>query len=70
MQDHEPDQLRDLDHPRVRQELREVAAQRRRCGRLGRAEEFANMACFLCSDAGSYINGVAINVDGGTSPAV
>lgn len=39
-------------------------------GRLGRAEEFANMACFLCSDAGSYINGVAINIDGGTSPAV
>lgn len=39
-------------------------------GRLGTAEEFANLACFLCSDAGSYINGVAINVDGGTSPAV
>ena len=39
-------------------------------GRLGTAEEFANMACFLCSDAGSYINGVAINIDGGASPAV
>ena len=39
-------------------------------GRLGTAEEFANMACFLCSDAGSYINGVAINVDGGMSPVV
>jgi NAD(P)-dependent dehydrogenase (short-subunit alcohol dehydrogenase family) len=34
-------------------------------GRLGRPEEFANMACFLASDAGSYINGAAINVDGG-----
>ena len=32
------------------------------------AQEFANIACFLCSDAGSYINGVAINVDGGMSP--
>jgi len=34
-------------------------------GRLGLPEEFAAMACFLCSDAGSYITGAAINVDGG-----
>ena len=39
-------------------------------GRPGRAEEFANMACFLASDAGSYITGTAINVDGGRSPVV
>lgn len=39
-------------------------------GRLGTAEEFANMACFLASDAGSYINGCAINVDGGLCPVV
>lgn len=39
-------------------------------GRLGRAEEFANMACFLASDAGSYVNGAAINVDGGLCKAV
>ena len=39
-------------------------------GRVGTAEEFANLASFLCSDAGSYISGVAINVDGGTSPVV
>ena len=37
-------------------------------GRMGKAEEFARMACFLCSDAGSFITGVAINVDGGASP--
>lgn len=37
-------------------------------GRLGTAQEFANMACFLCSDAGSYVTGAAINVDGGLSP--
>ena len=35
---------------------------------MGKAEEFARMACFLCSDAGSFITGVAINVDGGASP--
>jgi 3-oxoacyl-[acyl-carrier protein] reductase len=39
-------------------------------GRVGRAEEFANLACFLVSDAGSYITGTATNVDGGRSPVV
>jgi NAD(P)-dependent dehydrogenase (short-subunit alcohol dehydrogenase family) len=39
-------------------------------GRFGKAEEFANLACFLVSDAGSYITGTAINVDGGRSPVV
>jgi 3-oxoacyl-[acyl-carrier protein] reductase len=39
-------------------------------GRVGQAEEFARLACFLCSDAGSFITGVAINVDGGASPVV
>lgn len=38
--------------------------------RFGTAEEFANMATFLASDAGSYINGTAINVDGGSCPVV
>jgi len=37
-------------------------------GRVGRAQEFANLACFLASDAASYITGAAINVDGGRSP--
>jgi 3-oxoacyl-[acyl-carrier protein] reductase len=39
-------------------------------GRIGRAEEFANAACFLASDAAGYITGTAINVDGGSSPVV
>ena len=39
-------------------------------GRFGEAEEFANIACFLASDAGSYITGTAINVDGGRCPVV
>ncbi len=39
-------------------------------GRLGTAEEYANMACFLASDAASYITGTAINIDGNLSPVV
>ena len=39
-------------------------------GRMGRAEEFAALACFLASERGSYITGTAINVDGGRSPVV
>jgi len=39
-------------------------------GRPGKPEEFANVACFLASDAGSYVTGTAINVDGGRSPVV
>ncbi len=34
-------------------------------GRLGNTEEFANAAVFLCSPAASYINAVALAVDGG-----
>jgi 3-oxoacyl-[acyl-carrier protein] reductase len=39
-------------------------------GRMGTAEVFANLACFLASDLGSNISGTAINVDGGRSPVV
>ena len=39
-------------------------------GRMGRGEEFANVAAFLASDAASYVTGCAINVDGGRSPVV
>ena len=39
-------------------------------GRLGKAEEFAAMACFLCSDHAGFTTGTAINMDGGASPVV
>lgn len=39
-------------------------------GRIGRPEEFASLACLLASDAGGFVTGAAINVDGGQSPVV
>lgn len=39
-------------------------------GRMGKAEEFAAMACLLCSDRGGFTTGTAINMDGGASPVV
>ena len=39
-------------------------------GRIGRAEDFADLAAFLLSRRSDYITGCAINLDGGASPAV
>jgi NAD(P)-dependent dehydrogenase (short-subunit alcohol dehydrogenase family) len=39
-------------------------------GRIGRAEEFADVVAFLLSARASYVTGTAVNVDGGLSGAV
>ncbi len=39
-------------------------------GRVGRAEEFADLAAFLVSERAEYLTGAAINLDGGLSSAV
>ena len=39
-------------------------------GRIGEADECANLVHFLCSEAASYITGCAINMDGGMSKVV
>ena len=36
-------------------------------GRVGQAEEVANVIVFLASDAASYVTGTSVNLDGGTS---
>jgi NAD(P)-dependent dehydrogenase (short-subunit alcohol dehydrogenase family) len=38
-------------------------------GRVGTAQEFADLAAFLISSRGAYLSGVGINLDGGLSPA-
>lgn len=39
-------------------------------GRVGRPEEFAQLASFLLSARASYVTGTAINLDGGLCPVV
>jgi len=39
-------------------------------GRVGRGDEFGDLAAYLLSARSSYITGTAINLDGGTSPVV
>jgi NAD(P)-dependent dehydrogenase (short-subunit alcohol dehydrogenase family) len=38
-------------------------------GRYGKPEEFGGLVAFLVSPEGAYLNGTAINFDGGMSPA-
>jgi NAD(P)-dependent dehydrogenase (short-subunit alcohol dehydrogenase family) len=39
-------------------------------GRVGRSDEFADVAAFLLSPRSSYVTGSAINIDGGASPVL
>ena len=39
-------------------------------GRIGETDECAGLACLLCSDAGGYISGTSINVDGNLCPVL
>ncbi len=39
-------------------------------GRIGRSDEFADLAAFLLSPRASYITGVGIALDGGLSPVI
>jgi 3-oxoacyl-[acyl-carrier protein] reductase len=39
-------------------------------GRLGKVEEFAAAAAFLCSAPASYVTGTMLRVDGGASKSI
>ena len=39
-------------------------------GRVGEAEEYADLVAFLCSERATFITGTAINLDGGMCPVV
>jgi 3-oxoacyl-[acyl-carrier protein] reductase len=50
---------------RPRDELLKVITDDIPAGRVGRVEEMAATMAFLCSDAGGYVTGEFVNVDGG-----
>lgn len=50
---------------KVPQEMKEALIKAHPIGRLGRAEEVADAVLFLASDKATFINGVALLVDGG-----
>jgi len=45
-------------------------AQKIPLGRIGEAEEYADLVAFLSSKRASYITGTAVNLDGGLCPVV
>ena len=45
-------------------------SQRIPLGRVGRADEFADLASYLLSARASYVTGVGIALDGGLSPVI
>ena len=51
-------------------ELYDQMATRVPLGRMGEAEDYADLAAFLVSDRATFITGAAINLDGGMSPVV
>jgi 3-oxoacyl-[acyl-carrier protein] reductase len=57
------------DPDKTMEEYQDILGGRIPLGRMGTAEEYANVACLLASDAGGYVTGTAINIDGGSSPA-
>jgi len=60
------DQSKDLSGAGSRQEALEKAGASRPIGRLAEPAEVGAVIAFLCSDAASYVTGVAWGVDGGT----
>ncbi|WP_174801751.1 SDR family oxidoreductase [Martelella limonii] len=70
------DRIDELDHAnaeRSGKSLSEVRAQSLGsipAGRLGRVEEFAAVAAFLCSQPASYVTGSLIRCDGGATKSV
>lgn len=56
-------------HKHEKEQVRESLRQRQPIGRLGRAEEVADLAVYLASEESGFINGAAIPIDGGWTAA-
>ena len=56
-------------HKHEKEKIRAELRQRQPLGRLGRAEEIADLALYLASDEASFMNGAVLPIDGGWSAA-
>ena len=52
------------------QELYDDMAKKIPLGRVGEAEEYADLVAFLCSKKAQFITGTSINLDGGMCPVI
>jgi NAD(P)-dependent dehydrogenase (short-subunit alcohol dehydrogenase family) len=61
------DQVDTPDSQRLDKETRQMLESLIPRGKMGRPEEIATVALFLASDDSSFVNGVELSVDGGSS---
>ena len=54
-----------LNYPGKEKEMFEHLSKTQPIGRMGKPEEVANLALFLCSDEASFITGTDYPIDGG-----
>lgn len=56
-------------HRHEKEKVRAELNQRQPIGRLGRPEEIANLALYICSPAADFMNGSVVAIDGGWTAA-
>jgi 2-keto-3-deoxy-L-fuconate dehydrogenase len=56
-------------HRREKEKVRAELNQRQPIGRLGRPDEIAKLALYLCSPAADFMNGSVVTIDGGWTAA-
>lgn len=56
-------------HKHEKEKIRQELNSRQPVGRLGRPEEIAYMALYLCSDQAAFVNGAVMAIDGGWTAA-
>jgi len=56
-------------HKHEKEKVRGELHQRQPIGRMGKPEEIANLALYLCSAEAAFVNGSAIAIDGGWTAA-
>ena len=56
-------------HSHEKEKVRAELNQRQPIGRLGRPEEIARLALYLCSPAADFVNGAVVAIDGGWTAA-